>query len=220
MGLARLSRRGLQGQRQGSSPHPEAEAPADELAILQETVASEGGTLRVDFLAQLPNDGDPPSGGTRRRSSEVTIIGPIGPVLDFSFAAALISVRNRSKDLRRSIIVDGEARPDTASNASSATAQQIRRLPSRISKRMSPEPRGETALDVVLIMDTLTIVAARFFEQSGLDGSFVRTFEPPRAELANLLRPADPSGAAMPEQLTRHGCSVRWHEVHVIRPKT
>jgi hypothetical protein len=76
---------------------------------------------------------------------------PDGSVLNFSSAATLIRVRNRSKDLRRSITVDGAGRPDTASNASSETAQLIRRMPSRISKRIKFPSREETALDVPLI---------------------------------------------------------------------
>ena len=100
------------------------------------------------------NDGTPVSGGTRRRSSRVRTIKPMDPdgsVLNFSFAATLIRVRNRSKDLRRSITVDGAGRPDTASNASSETAKLIRRMPSRISKRIKSPSREETALDVPLI---------------------------------------------------------------------
>jgi hypothetical protein len=110
--------------------------------------------VRVGPLAELPNDGTPVSGGTRRRSSPVRTIKPMGldgSVLNFSFAATLIRVRNRSKDLRRSITVDGADRPDTASNASSETAQLIRRMPSRISKRIKFPSRGETALGVPLI---------------------------------------------------------------------
>jgi hypothetical protein len=112
-------------------------------------------------LAKLPNDGTPVSGGMHRRSSLVKTIGPMDPggsVLNFSFAAALIRVRNRSKDLRRSITVDGTVRPDAASNAPSETAQLIRRMPSRISKRMKSPSRGEAALDTLLIIDALMTV--------------------------------------------------------------
>ena len=95
--------------------------------------------------------------GLRRHASQVFTVKTIGPmdpdgsVLNFSFAATLIRVRNRSKDLRRSITVDGAGRPDTASNASSETAKLIRRMPSRISKRIKFPSREETTLDVPLI---------------------------------------------------------------------
>jgi hypothetical protein len=88
-------------------------------------------------------------------------MAPGGSVLNFSFAAALIRVRNRSKDLRRSITVDGIVRPDAASNASSETAQLIRRMPSRISKCMKSPSRVETASDVSLNIDALMPSVAR-----------------------------------------------------------
>ena len=123
------------------------------------------GAIRVGPLGELPNEGTPVSGGTHRRSSRVQdnrADGPGGSVLNFSFAAALIRVRNRSKDLRRSITVDGAVRPDTASNASSETAKLIRRMPSRISKRMKFPSREETAVDVPLIIDAfMTVGCAR-----------------------------------------------------------
>ena len=81
-----------------------------------------------------------------------------GSVLNFSFAATLIRVRNRSKDLRRSITVDGTGRPDTASNASSETAQLTRRMPSRISKRIKFPSKGVTVLDVPLTSIPLRVI--------------------------------------------------------------
>jgi hypothetical protein len=108
-------------------------------------------------LAEPPNGGVSVSVGTHRRSSLVRVIGPMDPdgrVLNFSSAAALIRVRNRSKDLRRSVSVEGTVRPDAVSNASFDTAQLIRRLPSRISKLMRFPSREETVFDVLLIMNT------------------------------------------------------------------
>ena len=88
-------------------------------------------------------------------------MAPGGSVLNFSFAATLIRVRNRSKDLRRSITVDGIVRLDGASNASSEMAQLIRRMPSRISKCMKSPSRVETASDVSLNIDALMPSVAR-----------------------------------------------------------
>ena len=59
--------------------------------------------------APLPNAGVPVSGGTPRKSSRVSTIGPIasdGSVRSLIWAAALISVRNRSNDRRRKVAVD------------------------------------------------------------------------------------------------------------------
>jgi hypothetical protein len=115
----------------------------------------------VNRLAELPNDGTPLSGGVRRKSSRVRTIGPTNPdgsVVNFSIAATLIRVRNLSKDFRRSITVDGTVRPDAASNASSETAQLIRRMPSRISKRIKSPSRGKAAWRVVLIIDPFVTV--------------------------------------------------------------
>ena len=112
---------------------------------------------RAGVLAELPNDGTPASGGTWRRSSRSRVIGPMypaGSVLNFSFAATLIRVRNRSKDLWRSVTVDGTVSPDTASNASYNTAQLIRWMPSRTSKRMTFPSAVESAVDVLRILKT------------------------------------------------------------------
>jgi hypothetical protein len=105
--------------------------------------------------AALPNRGASVSVGTRRRSSLLRSSGPMDPngrVLNFISAAILIKVRNRSKDLRRSISVEGTVRPAAASNASFETVQLIRRMPSRISKRMWLLSAGETAFNVLPIM--------------------------------------------------------------------
>src|ERR1700722_19068416 len=129
------------------------EEPIYGIATWRERGGTSAAAVGVEPLAALPNDGTPVSGGTRRRSSSVRTIklmDPEGSMLNFSFAAMLISVRKRSKDLRRSISVDGAGRPDTASNASFETAQLIRRMPSRISKRIKFSSGRETALNVPL----------------------------------------------------------------------
>jgi hypothetical protein len=81
-----------------------------------------------------------------------------GSVSNFSCAATLIRVRNRSKDFWRSGIVDGTASPDTASNASPNAAQPIRRIPSGTSKRMTFPSMVGSALVVLLIAGTLHVL--------------------------------------------------------------
>ncbi len=112
--------------------------------------------VRPRPLTEPPNRGASVSVGTHRRSSLLRLIGPMDPngrVLNFISAAVLIRVRNRSKDLRRSISVEGTVRPATASNASFETVQMIRRMPSRISKHMRLLSSGETVFGVLLIMN-------------------------------------------------------------------
>jgi hypothetical protein len=61
---------------------------------------------------------------------------PAGMVESFNFAAASMSARKRLKDRFRNMAVDGTVRQDAASNTSSEIAHEIRRVRSRISKRV------------------------------------------------------------------------------------
>jgi hypothetical protein len=96
----------------------------------------------------LPNWGKPSRSGTCRKSSDMMVSGPVklsGIWESFSLAAMSISVRKRLKDRCRDMAVDGTGRLDAASSASSETEHDIRRVRSRISKRVEAGATATTA---------------------------------------------------------------------------